>query len=180
MAFYSEHAPRIWDDLYTVMIPDHVTINPTHLRVFGTYSSGNKDVDKMMSNNLTTVKIPIIKMLEYYDNGIVVEIPKRESMLEIHRNIEMYLSEWRHHMDTAVNLDVHKHKDLVLSLESLSKLIYGKAYPNEVVINPMKAVNMGLLNPIAQMQIDKQPISKPDYEGIGRLIRQKTKVVQRW
>jgi hypothetical protein len=30
------------------------------------------------------------------------------------------------------------------------------------------------------MQIDKQPISKPDYEGIGRLIRQKTKVVQRW
>ena len=72
MAFYSEHAPRIWDDLYTVMIPDHVTLDPTHLRVFGTYSSGNKDVYKMMANNLTTVKIPIIKMVEYYDNGIVV------------------------------------------------------------------------------------------------------------
>lgn len=180
MAFYSEHAPRIWDDLYTAMIPDHVTQSPAHLRVFGTHSSGNKEVDRMMSTNLTTVKIPIIKMVEYFDNGVVVEIPKRESMLEIHRNIEKYLSEWRHHMETAVNLDIHKHKDLVSSLESLSKLIYGKANPEEVVLNPLKAVNLGLISPIVQMQMDKQPVQKPDYEGIGRLIRQKTKPTQRW
>lgn len=180
MAFYSVQAPRIWEDLYTAMIPDQVTQNASYVRVFGTYSSGNKQVDKMMENNLTTVKIPIIRMVEYYSNGIHVEIPKRESMLEIHRAIEMYLQEWRQHIDHAINSDVHKHKDLVLALEAFSKKIYSKAMPKEVVSDAMSVANLGLINPLMQMQLDKQPVSKPDYDGIGRLIRAKTKPVSRF
>jgi hypothetical protein len=176
MAFYSQHAPRIWEDLYTAMIPDQVTLNSSYVRVFGTYTSGNKDVDRMMESNLTTVKIPIIKMLEYYDNGVTVQIPTRSSMLEIHRNIELYLGEWRHHIHNAINSDLVEHKDLVMGLEKFSKLIYGKAVPKEVVANPMLTTQIGLLNPLTRLQLESEVVSKPDYEGIGQLIRQKTKV----
>lgn len=176
MAFYSQHAPRIWEDLYTALIPDQVTLNPSYVRVFGTYSSGNKDVDRMMEGNLTMVKIPIIKMLEYYDNGITVQIPERENMLEIHRNIEKYLGEWRHHLHNAINSDLVEHKELVLNLEKFSKLIYGKAMPKEVVSNPMLQTQMGLLNPLSRLNLEQEVVSKPDYAGIGQLIRQKTKV----
>lgn len=171
MAFYSEHAPRIWEDLYLAMIPDQVTLNAGYLRVFGTYSSGHKQVDEMMGNNLTTVKIPIITMIEYFDNGITVQIPKRESMITIHRSIEMYLGEWRHHIENAVNSDLMQHKDLVLSLEKFSKMIYGKAYPQEVAANPVLSASLGMLSPLARMQLENQPIHKPDYTGIGTLIR---------
>ena len=175
MAFYSQHAPRIWEDLYTALIPDQVTMNPSYVRVFGTYTSGHKEVDRMMENNLTTVKIPIIKMLEYFDNGVTVQIPERKSMLEIHRNIEMYLGEWRHHIHTAINSDLVEHKDLVMNLEKFSKLIYDKAMANEVVSNPMLSAQIGLLNPLVRLQLEQEVHTKPDYEGIGRLIRQKTK-----
>lgn len=175
MAFYSEHAPRIWEDLYTALIPDQVTQNAAHVRVFGTYRSGHSEVDKMMEDNLTMVKIPIIKMVEYYDNGIPVQIPKRESMLAIHRSIEMYLQEWGHHIHHAINSSLPQHKELVLSLEKFSKVIYGKAAPKEVVVNPMLAPGLGLLSPAGRLQYENQPVTKPDYHGISSLIRQKTK-----
>lgn len=176
MAFYSVHAPRIWEDLYTALIPDQVTQNASHVRVFGTYRSGHPDVDKMMESNVTMVKIPIIRMIEYYDNGIPIQIPDRTSMIEIHRNIEKYLQEWKHHAEHAINSDVPQYRDLLLSLEKFSKMIYGKAYPDEVVKNPLLISRAGLLSPAAVLQINQEPIHKPDYTGIGQLIRQKTKV----
>lgn len=176
MAFYSQHAPRIWDDLYTAMIPDQVTLNSSYVRVFGTYTSGNAEVDRMMESNLTTVKIPIILMLEHFNNGITVQIPSRDDMLEIHRNVEKYLGEWRHHIHNAINSDLAENKDLVMGLEKFSKLIYGKAVAKEVVSSPMLRTQIGLLNPLSRLQLESEVVSKPDYEGIGQLIRQKTKV----
>ena len=174
-AFHSVHAPRIWDDLYTALIPDQLTLNPEYIRIFGIRSSGDKNIDTMMSTNLTTVKIPIIKILEYFDNGITVEIPKRESMLEIHKNIELYLGEWRHHIETAVNNDLDQYKELVLGLEKLSKHIYGKASDKEVVVNPMLKTKFGLLHPLAQQKLEQEKVTKPDYQGISTLIRQRTR-----
>lgn len=176
MAFYSVHAPRIWEDLYTALIPDQVTQNAAHVRVFGTYISGHTEVDRMMENNVTMVKIPIIKMIEYFDNGIPIQIPERESMLEIHRNIEKYLQEWRHHAEVAINSDVPQHRDLLLSLEKFSKLIYGKATAKEVMRNPVISLDYGLLNPLSRLQMEQKEVHKPDYAGIGQLIRQKGKV----
>ena len=175
MAFYSEHAPRIWDDLYTAMVPDQVTLNTEYLRVFGTYSSGHKEVDRMMESSTTTVKIPIIKMVEYFDLGVYVQIPRRESMLTIHRNIELYLGEWRHHLEHAIHTSLVQHKDLILSLEKFSRMIYGKAYPQEVVSNPVLGASMGLLSPMAVSQLESTPLHKPDYSPIAGLIRKKVR-----
>lgn len=178
MAFYSEHAPRIWEDLYTALIPDQVTQNPQYLRVFGVHQSGYAPVDKMMEDNLTMVKIPIIKMVEYFEMGVPVIIPERRYMLEIHRQIEQYLGEWYHHIRTAINSDIAQHRDMILSIEKFSKKIYDKAYAEEVVVDVTQQVSLGLRNPLEDLQKKTKVVNKPDYEGISKLVRQKTNVTR--
>lgn len=175
MTFHSEHAPRIWEDLYGVMIPDFMTQNTEYIRKFGVRASGDKRVDEMMANNLTFVRIPIIKILEYFDNGIEVQIPQREDMLTIHRNIEKYLEEWRSHIRYDINSSASQNKQLLLNLEKLSKLIYEKARGREIINSMFSVKNFGLMNPIAAAAEEAREVTKPDYQGIGELLRPKVK-----
>ena len=169
MSFPSQHADRIWEDLYNALIPDFVTMNRDYIRRFGVPSSGNKEIDKMMSSNVTFVKIPIIKILEYFENGIDVQIPSRADMIAIHKNIELYLDEWRKHLVYDINLDRGRHKDLLLSLEKLSKLIFDKAHPKEVVDRTLQSKGFGLQAP---MRKEKEvELVKPDYSGISSLLK---------
>lgn len=171
MSFHSLYADRIWEDLYDAMVPDFVTMDREFIRKFGVPSSGNKDVDKMMSSNTTFVKIPIIRILEYFENGIDLQIPARKDMIAIHKAIENYLDEWRDHIRYDINLDKSKHKELLLSLERLSKLIYGKAYPSEVIDTLLVNKTIGLASPMDRLRQPAQEMSKPNYSGIGSLLR---------
>lgn len=176
--FNSMHAPKIWDNLYTVYIPEQVTLDPEHIRRFGTYITQNKQVDEMLKSNLTMVKIPIATILSYFDQGIEIQIPSREDMIIIHKHIELYLGEWKEYIRTSIhgNIDAQNHKDLITALEKLSKYIYEKAKPREVIDNLFlnKKVNFGLLNPIIKAEEERKVIEKPDYVGIGKLTKKKT------
>ncbi len=169
MSFHSVYADRIWKDLYSVYVPDFVTMNRDYIRKFGVPSSGNKDIDKMMATNTTFVKIPIIKILEYFENGVEVQIPSRPDMINIHKHIEDYLSEWREHIKYDINLNRMEHKTLLLGLERLSKLIYDKAYPKEVVTSPLSPQAFGLVNALHKHKPTE--LSKPDYNGISALLK---------
>ena len=177
MTFPSMHAPRIWDNLYTVFIPDQVTQNPEHIRRFGTYVTQNKQVDKMLEDNLIMVKIPIIQILDYYDRGIEVQIPNREDMITMHKDIELYLGEWKEYLRVSVHgqIDAQNHKDLIMTLEKLSKHIYEKAKPREVIDNLFlsKRVQIGLVNPLVRVEEERKVVDKPDYSGIKQLIKRK-------
>lgn len=171
MSFHSVNAERIWEDLYNAYVPDFVTMNRDYIRKFGVPSSGNKDIDKMMSTNLTFVKIPIIKILEHYDNGVVVEIPSRPDMIAIHKAIESYLDEWRAHLTYDLNAEKDQHKTLILNLEKLSKLIFDKANPREVMDTIIAPKKFGLLNIKGRQAEQNKEHIKPDYNGIGSLLK---------
>lgn len=176
--FNSEHAPKIWDNLYTVYIPEQITLDPEYIRRFGVYITQNKQIDEILKSNFTMVKIPIISILEYFDQGIEIQIPNREDMITMHKHIELYLGEWKEYIRHSIHgsVDAQKHKDLIIALEKLSKHIYEKAKPYEVIDNLFldKKINFGILNPIVQAEEQCKVIKKPDYTGIGRLIKKKT------
>lgn len=173
MAFPSQHATKIWDRLYDVRIPDQITLNPAYIKKFGTHVTGDKKVDAMLATNKTHVKIPVIMILQYFEDGMEVEIPSREDMIQMHKDMEAYMGEWRDHLKYDINLDVHKNREFLLSLEKLSKHIFDKAKPKELVDNLFKKQTFGLMNPLAQIEEEKREVQKPDYEGISKLVRSK-------
>lgn len=171
MEFKSKYAYGIWEVLYTVYIPDHLTLNADYLRKFGTRGTGVRQIDANLASATILVKIPIIKILEYYDNGITVQIPQRSDMLAIHRGIEDYLQEWRDHIEYGINTNAQNNKQLLLGLEKLSRHIYDKAEAKEVVSRLFKKNDFGIMNPIAIKDNAVKEEDKPLYNSISKLLR---------
>lgn len=174
MPFHSQYQHLIWESLYIVGVPDQLTMNPDYIKKFGVATTGDKNIDKMLSTNYTTVMIPISKILEYFVNGIEVQIYKREDMIQIHKDIELYLQEWREHLRYDINLHVSDYqKNLILSIEKLSKHIYNKASPREVIDNLFLEKKIGLVNPLKQAEAVKAELVKPDYTGLSNLVKKR-------
>lgn len=174
MSFYSVHADRIWEDLYTVCIPDAITMNPDYVRKFGVNISGMEDLDKNFVDHYVTVKIPIIEIMQYFEEGIIVQVPSREDMILIHKNIDLYLTEWANYLSNAINQD-DKHKPLIDGLDRLSKLIYAKAAPKEVIDTLFIQRKFGIVNPLQQSMQHQPEQVKPDYNSITDMLKKKQK-----
>lgn len=171
--FASEYASKLWNKLYDVRIPNHLTLNDNYIRQRGTLTSRDPRYASMMANDLTNVKITVMKMLEYFIQGITVYIPSREDMLTIHDDIESYLGEWRVQLEVAINIDVTNHKEMLNDLERLSKYIYAKAGMKELQkIDVTNYPTFGLRSPMAPIK-EKEDLrtEKPEYEGISGLLR---------
>lgn len=171
--FDSKFANKIWKKLYTVRIPDRLTLSDSYIRNRGVTTSRDKMYADMMDDNYTTVKIPVIKMLEYYIDGLDLLIPSREDMITIHKDIEGYMMEWRRYMESSINNQSSKYASMLLDLEKLSKYIYNKASPKEVSVfksDDMPKFGMKIdLKPIHKKE--PEPIIKNEYEGISKLLK---------
>lgn len=181
-AFPSRHADKIWNNLYTVLIPDQLTLSEDYLRIFGTFTTGDKEVDKGLLNSFTTVMIPIARILEYYEDGLEVQIPDRKDMIQMHKDIESYLDEWRERITYDVNTNMEQHKKLITGLERLSKDIYNKASRHEVISNLSVANTFGITSSYQRRaeEEDERHKVKPNYKGISELVRKRKEPMGRF
>lgn len=169
------HSSKIWVQLRRAIIPEELTYDPQYLKKRGLPITGVKEYDSVLSNKKIEVYIPIIKMVEYYNNGIPIEITNREEMINIHRDIELYLNEWRDHIKYSINNDITKYKDLLLSLEKFSKAIYDRATSQEVIRQKIENISIGMKSTIQErkeIEEIKHQV-KPDYDGILSLVKNK-------
>ena len=173
MSFPSIHADKIFSSIYKVEIPDQLSLDPDYVRIFGVHVTGDKSADEVLKTTFTTVMITPIQMIDYYEKGLEIRIHKREDMIKIHKDIELYLDEWREHIKYDINLNVNEHKALILSLEKFSKTIYGKAKNVEIIDNIFTKKKIGLVNPLIELKERNSPTARPDYEGISALVRSK-------
>ena len=182
--FASEYADRIWNEKYTVRIPDYVTLSDDYIRVWGTPTHENPKYANMMSTNYTTVMLSIIKITHYFIEGYNVLIPSRDDMLKMHRTIEGYLNEWKEYTRNSINQKTDEYKPMLADLERVSKYIYAKATSEEVFADTIKSKpRIGLQNPLMKLresQISTIP-DKPEYEGLSILFKKKpTQSTGRW
>ena len=122
----------------------------------------------------TTVMVAPIQMIDYFERGLEIRIHNREDMIKIHKDIELYLDEWREHIKYDINLNIEEHKALILSLEKFSKTIHSKAKNVEIIDNLFNKKKIGLVNPLEVISERTSPSARPDYEGISKLVRSKT------
>lgn len=174
MAFYSKYATLLWDKLYRVSIPDQLTLTSSYLKTRGVYISGRRETDSTAMTQFTSVMIPVIKILEYYEDGIEVRIESRDDMLQMYKDITAYLQEWRNHIRNDINLDVEENVKLLKALDSLSSYIHDKAKPRELINTNTVRSKFGLMSPLDQLEEKNKTVEKSNYEGISKLIRSKT------
>jgi len=169
--FKSKYADLIWNELFTCYIPDILTLDDYYIKYRGIPITGDKQLDSAMVYNKTQVKIPIIKILEYFNNGVEIEIPSREDLLKIHRYIEAYLNEWKFHIEHSINIDITNYKEMLMQLEKLSRYIYDKAKPEEVSTHFDIRDLFGIRAKLDE--VSHKASEKPEYDSITRLIKKR-------
>lgn len=178
MSFPSQYATQIWDTLYTVDIPDDLTLNRDYIRKFGVYSTGDPKKDAILSNRFVTVKIPVITIMEYFLSGMEIRIKSRQDLNAIYKSIQNYLQEWRDYMKYNLNTDEGQYKELLISLDKLGKYIYDKLSGDEVVERIFTKKPIGIQNPLDRLNKGSlEPIEKPEYEGLTNIVKGKTRQI---
>ena len=177
MPFYSQHADKIWNRLYTVSIPDLLTQNPDYIKKIGYPSTGNKTIDEGLKNTMVTVMIPVIKIAEYYNDGIAVAMPSRKDMLEMYSSITSYLNEWLDYSKNSINseTDIVSNKSTINILEKLAKELHSRARDKELITTLFgdRKLGFGITTDYQRLTEEQRDNPRPDYEGISNLIKKK-------
>ena len=160
MPFQSQYADRIWNEPFEVSIPDVLTMNRDYIRKFGVHVTGKKDIDSKITKNFTNVMIPIIKIAEYFDDGIEVRIHGRENLVKIFNLLNGYLDEWANYAKYSINASIDSNRELLAVLDKLTKIIYNKLDSTEYYVSIKPSITFGLTSPLGK----KEEISKkPNY-----------------
>lgn len=175
MSFPSQYAPKIWNYLYDVEIPDELTLNPDYVKLFGVTRTGIKEYDTILANQFIHVKIPIIKIVEYFLAGIEVRIKGRDKLIEIYKNVTGYLEEWRAYLRYHINHDEEQYRELLTSLEKFAKYLHDKLGTNELLDQLFIKKSFGIENPLVKKEkaLELKDLPKPKYEGLSKLTQNK-------
>ncbi len=123
---YKNTEKKIFDELYLCRIPNYKTMSADYLKIFGTPTTFNNDIDNQLSKELLTVMIPISKMVEYFQDGIVVRIVKAADTKLIYENIQLHLTVWRNYLERGLNTGNAPMDDLI-ALDQFASAVYPHA-----------------------------------------------------
>ena len=103
----------LWDNLYNVRVPQLALRSEEDLQYFGTRITGDKGIDRELANQLTTIMIPIVKMVEYHAEGVPVRIVREEDVKTIYDHIQKHIEYWGENAQNNYNVGNIPYDDLI-------------------------------------------------------------------
>jgi len=175
MSFPSQYASKIWDQIYPCMIPQQYTYDDDYIKLRGIIQTPDKKINDILSKEKVQVYLTIAQMVDYFTEGVVVELLDRKTMLEIYRNLQGYIEEWKNYLQSSINASKDKHKDMLIAFDKFAKVIYDKASAHEIMQDRIKNINFGMRSTMAKIKEEQkiQNTPKPDYESIAEYLRSK-------
>lgn len=162
--FPSQYAPKLWDKLYNVIIPDVLTLEDDYIRTFGVRLSGDKKVDADVHKRKIHSMLNVIAIAHYFNEGIPVEFLHREDLATIYKDIVGYLGEWKEYLRTQINVNPAEYQELLDALDKFAAELYLRLNPREIKPD---TPSFGLRR---IFQKSEEASEKPPYEGIRELV----------
>lgn len=116
----------IFEYLFFCKIPNLNSMSVEYIRHFGMTTTGNKDIDAVVNNQLITVMIPISAMVEYYRQGIAVYITEQDDILTIYNFISHHLNQWKEKISRSINSGTAPVDDLI-AMDEFANSVYENA-----------------------------------------------------
>ncbi len=113
----------IWDNLYEVRVPYVDTLTTQHIKDIGLPTTGNRILDRQMSQDLVNVVISIDAIVEYYRRGVTVYMRNNNDTTEIYGIVNNYLLAWKENVENGLNVGNVPAEDLML-LDRFAEMLY--------------------------------------------------------
>lgn len=116
----------IWEPLFKCAIPQLQTTSTTYLKMFGSPTTGDPDMDKVLANQELTTYITIAKMVEYYKKGVPVKVLKYSDTKTIYEYIEHHVRSWKQRLEKGINIGGAPVEDLI-AMDQFATTVYQHA-----------------------------------------------------
>lgn len=117
---------EIFDVLYLIRYKqiDYLTVED--IKIYGSLTTGNKDVDKMQAEQWITTMLPISKIAELHNDGVRLKVVKYEDTKKMYEIITLHLNAWKDKMKYMIHENRAPIDDLI-KLDKLAVAVYEHA-----------------------------------------------------
>ena len=116
----------IFDRKYEVRIKKIDNMSVEELEFYGMYSTGDRELDNELSNELIVRWLSINEMVEYFKRGKPFRITNVKDTDEIYDFIHQYLLSWKNRLENSVNIGNAPIEDLI-ALDAMAGSVHGYA-----------------------------------------------------
>jgi hypothetical protein len=157
------------------MIPQEYTYDDDYIKRRGIIQTPDKKLHSVLSKEKVQVYLTVAQMVDYFTEGVTVELLDRKTMLEIYKNIQGYIDEWKNHLQYSINSNKENNKEMLIAFDKFSKTIYDKASASEIMQGVVQRVNFGMRSTVAKIREEQkiQNAPKPDYDAISEYLKTK-------
>lgn len=132
----------IFNGVYHVRCNAQAIRSIEHIRQYGTYSSGDAEIDRAIKSVATDYYMTIAEIATHFGNGIDIAIAKHEDTKKIFEIIEEYLSYRKHQFANRARVNNQNLINDLILLDRLRMTLYPFAKP----FFPVEATGSDLLD----------------------------------
>lgn len=135
--------------LYDVIVPELASRSDNDIRMYGTFISGNRDVDKDILKKTIRSAMSIFRMLELYKKGIPIRVVKSQDTKDMYESIQAYIYAWKYRLERGVNIGGAPLDDLV-ALDEFATSVYepAKYHLKKEEVNSAIISHLSKVNPV--------------------------------
>lgn len=116
----------IFDRKYEVRIKKIDNMSVEEIEFYGMYSTGDKEYDDHLNNEIITRWMSINEMVEYYKRGKPFSIFDPKNTEEIYDVVHQYLLHWKNKLQNSLNIGNAPVDDLI-ALDGMASALHGYA-----------------------------------------------------
>lgn len=116
----------IFDRKYEVRIKKIDNMSVEEIEFYGMYSTGDKEYDNELNNEIITRWMSINEMVEYFKRGKPFSIVDPKYTQEIYDVVHQYLLHWKDRLQNSLNIGNAPIDDLI-ALDSMASSLHGYA-----------------------------------------------------
>lgn len=129
---------KINENLFRIQIKSRDIRTREEIEIYGTYISGQKDIDDYAGDEVRTIYISIENMVDYYKRGVTLFIPRQEDTDAIYKLIDEYLIKWKLKIESSFHPE-DAPLDELLIYEGFAQSMFGIAKYSISKIKPFSS-----------------------------------------
>lgn len=119
----SDTTALIFEERFLVKVPYIDSCSDDYLKIFGTPTTGDRDIDKVVNAAWIDICIPICDMVEYYRKGVNIKVTQPSDVKKIYDNISAHLTRWANNLGRGLNVGNAPIQDLI-DLDRFANVVY--------------------------------------------------------
>lgn len=179
---------KIWNDRFLCQMKYIDTMSVDYIKIFGTLTTFDSELDRQSHNEIVDRYLTVIKMVEYFNDGIPVYIKHPEDSKKIYILIQEHLQNWAKELQVSLRSDKAPLEELEI-MDRFAEKVYehAKWYLDDALVGTPFARSLqreeqsvlNMLKEPTEAKDENSTILQPSRQSMATVFSQKGVILER-